>query len=127
MDYDRPTTKKQSNVVGVALIAAAVGAVAGMLLAPKKGSETREDLMGKYNDAKNKTQDTVNSTKDKLNRGVDAARGKVHDAADKTKDVADNAADKAKDATSRHNTAQTTSLADEIAAAERSKRGRSSL
>ncbi len=124
MDYDRPTSKKQSNVVGVALIAAAVGAVMGLLLAPKKGAETREDLMGKYNDVKNKTQDTVQSTRDKLNRGVDAARGKVHEAADKTKDVADHAADKAKEATSRHGSGEATSLADEIAAAERAKRGR---
>ncbi|HEX8226521.1 MAG TPA: YtxH domain-containing protein [Candidatus Saccharimonadales bacterium] len=136
MDDNRPTTKKDTNVMGVALVAAAVGAAAGLLLAPKRGTEMRQDLKGKYNGMKNKTQDVAHSTRDKVTQGVDTAKSKIHmaadktadrtrDMADRTKDMADKASDKTKDAATK--TAPETSLADEIAAAERSKRGRSSL
>jgi gas vesicle protein len=121
MGYDQSMTdSKSSNHMGVVLLAAAAGAVAGMLFAPKKGTETREDLMNKYNGAKTKTRDSALDAKERVNRGVEAARSKVHDAADNTKDAADKAADKTKDATAK--TAPETSLAEEIQA-ERAKRG----
>ncbi len=82
------------NTFGVVLIAAAAGAVAGMLLAPKRGIDTRDELKNKYNDMKNKTQDRAMTAKDKLDRGIEAARSKTHDVADKTKDIADEAARK---------------------------------
>ena len=126
MNDDRPTTGKGKNVMGVALVAAAVGAAAGLLLAPKRGVDTREELKNKYNGMKNKTQDAAHSARDKVNQGVETARDKVHSvtdrAADKTKDVTEKAADKTKSATAK--TAPETSLAEEIAAAERNKRSR---
>ena len=125
MSYDQPsTTKKQSsNGLGIVLLAAAVGTVAGLLFAPKRGTETREELKNKYNGVKNKTQDGAMDAKDRLNRGVEAARSKVHLAADKSKDIADKAADKTHESTDVKHSANATTLADEIKA-EHEKRGR---
>jgi gas vesicle protein len=97
MAQEYKKTGNGGNVVGAMMFAAALGAVVGMLFAPKRGTETREDLKNKYNDAKNRSQDMAMDARDRFNRGVDAARSKVGQAADKTKDVADKAADKAKD------------------------------
>lgn len=56
-----------------------IGAVAGMLLAPKKGSELREELKTKgtqaYNNAKDMTkedvQDLINTTVDDIKKAID--------------------------------------------------------
>ena len=49
--------------LGVIVLAAAAGAVAGLLLAPKSGKETRQDLADKANDMK-----------DRAKRGMDEAK-----------------------------------------------------
>lgn len=90
--------KRSSNVMGVALVAAAVGAVAGLLLAPKRGTEMREDLKGRYNDMKSRTQATAEDVQTKLADGVETASSKVKEVADKAKDTADEAAAKARHA-----------------------------
>lgn len=51
------------NKLGVIVLAAAAGAVAGLLLAPKSGKETRQDLANK-----------ANEMKDKAMRGMDEAK-----------------------------------------------------
>lgn len=45
-------------LAGVGL-GAIIGAAAGLLLAPKAGDETRDDLLEKYGELKAKTQDWV--------------------------------------------------------------------
>lgn len=98
------TTNKPGNLnssVGIALIAAAAGAVAGMLLAPKKGVDMRDDLKVRYNDMKFKTQDSAENTKDSMVDSVDNARSTVHDVVDKVSHAADKAADKTKDSVAR--------------------------
>lgn len=50
------TTKKTLSVIG----AATVGAVAGVLLAPAKGKETRAKLKSQAKDAQLKAKDTLN-------------------------------------------------------------------
>lgn len=94
-------SRKQANTAGVVLLAAAAGAVAGLLFAPKRGVETREEIKGKYNDMMNKGQDTIETAKDKVSQGVDTARSKVHIATDKTKEAVDKAADKTHEATDK--------------------------
>ncbi len=50
-----------NNMFNVAILAAAAGAVAALLFAPKRGTEMREDLKTKYNDMKSKTYSTAGS------------------------------------------------------------------
>ncbi len=55
--------KEEANVVlymlaGVGL-GAIIGAAAGLLFAPKAGTETREDLANKFNELKGKTEEWV--------------------------------------------------------------------
>lgn len=64
-----------SNVViymlaGVGL-GAIIGAAAGLLFAPKAGTELREDLNDKFNELKGKTEDWVSEQRAK--RAVDGA------------------------------------------------------
>ncbi len=49
------------------LIAAAVGAIAGILMAPDKGSETRKKL-------KKKAKDTANNLKEKMDQATAAGK-----------------------------------------------------
>lgn len=103
MGHNHPKTDSQSTMFGVALIAAAVGAVVGLLFAPKRGTETRDDIVGKYKNMQTKARDTASTAKSKVGEGVDAARTKVHDATDRAKKEIDNAADEAKDTLDRTN------------------------
>ncbi|HEX8182330.1 MAG TPA: YtxH domain-containing protein [Candidatus Saccharimonadales bacterium] len=117
MSDDRYTTGKSSNSMGLVLIAAAAGAVAGLLFAPKRGIEMREDLKVRYNGAKNKSQDAAENAREKVNQGVESVRSKAHNTADKTKDAADQTAEKVKNSTDK--------AADEAKTApERAKRDR---
>ena len=95
MGKDQSTTHKHSSNFAVVLFAAAAGAIAGLLFAPKQGAETREDLRAKYNGAVNKSQDAAETARDKATQGYESIRSKVQSTADKSKDVVDNAADKA--------------------------------
>lgn len=89
------------NTLGLMIVAAAAGAVTALLLAPKRGSEMREDIRGRYNDAMNKAHTKVSEGAETMRSRAadvaDKARSTVNRAADKTKDAADTAADKAKD------------------------------
>lgn len=61
--------------------------IAGMLLAPKSGKETRRDLMDKANEYKDKANDGIeqmkksaNSAKDDLAEGVESMKDTAKDA-----------------------------------------------
>lgn len=51
-------------LAGVGL-GAIIGAAAGLLFAPKAGSETREELAGKFKELKGKTEEWINEQKSK--------------------------------------------------------------
>jgi gas vesicle protein len=51
-------------LAGVGL-GALIGAAAGMLFAPKAGTETREELNEKFNELKHKTEEWINEQKTK--------------------------------------------------------------
>jgi len=62
----------------------ALGVLAGVLLAPDKGSETRKKLSEKGNDLKNKFNDFIDSIHDKFGQ----AKEEAEDLADDVKQTA---------------------------------------
>jgi gas vesicle protein len=84
---------KGVNVLAVA----AAGFIAGMLLAPKSGKETREDLMNKANDAKKAASEKAEHMKHAMKDGM----GSFHKGADKTKNEPSELAESAKDRADR--------------------------
>ncbi len=92
MGHHHPSTAVPSNIIGVAVLATAVGAVAGLLFAPKSGKETRADLQAKMKDAKHKGMEKADHMRHKMNSKVDTALSKVHDATDSLDEAADKAA-----------------------------------
>jgi gas vesicle protein len=50
-----------------------IGAAAGILLAPKAGSETREELAHKFDDLKGRVTDWVKEKRNKVGAAVDQA------------------------------------------------------
>jgi gas vesicle protein len=54
-------------------VGALIGAAAGLLLAPKTGSETREELSHKFDDLKHRVGDWVREKKNKAGAAVENA------------------------------------------------------
>ncbi len=50
---------------------AALGAIAGILIAPEKGADTRQKIIDKSGDLKDLVKDSVLGFLDKLQKGVD--------------------------------------------------------
>ena len=98
MGHHYPPSDKSSNVFGVAVVAAAIGAVVGLLMAPKSGEETRAELRTKLDDMKQKSNEAATTARDKVTQKADAARDKVHQMTDKTREKVNDVADKADDA-----------------------------
>lgn len=80
-----------SKMIAVVL-AAAGGFVAGVLLAPKSGKETRQDILNKTDEYKEKAQESyevikrgASSIKDELKAGTDSMREIASDVADEVK------------------------------------------
>ena len=63
-------------LAGVGL-GAIIGAAAGLLFAPKAGTETREELTGKLKELKHKTEEWVAEQKTKRTAKVEAALEEV--------------------------------------------------
>lgn len=88
------TNDNGSSALTVFLSGAALGAVAALLLAPKSGEETREDIKKAMNDIRDNVSDKVSS-------GSDAAKTKLTDAVNMTKTVATESKRAAREASSR--------------------------
>lgn len=82
--------KSSANIAGVAFVAAVIGAAAAMLLAPKSGSETRDHIKRKMNEAKEKSKQKKEEMKGK-------ARSKVEDATNEALNRTEETANKAQD------------------------------
>jgi gas vesicle protein len=61
------------KIVLAAAAGIAVGALAGILLAPASGKETREKLMGKASDIKDKAEDAVKGAKESVKKAAQQA------------------------------------------------------
>jgi gas vesicle protein len=67
-------TKDQKVIVGF-LCGAAVGALAGLLLAPDSGEETRKKIANKAKDLKDDLNDQLTSTFGRISEQVNASLG----------------------------------------------------
>jgi gas vesicle protein len=85
--------KTGAGVAGVVIAAAAIGAVAGILLAPKKGSETRADIKQKVKETKSKSKAKLESVKHKAHDSAEDVKDKAQDAIDKASGKAQDKAD----------------------------------
>lgn len=74
-----------SRMINV-LTAAIGGFIAGILLAPKSGKETREDLMNKAREAKDVATEQVDRVKDGVKEGYESMRSNAQDAAKEAKE-----------------------------------------
>lgn len=91
------TTENQaSNTFGLVMIAALAGAAAALLLAPKKGTDMRDELKGRLNDMKVRSHETNSNAQSKIADTAEAASRKVKDMADKSKEVADQTSQRAR-------------------------------
>lgn len=73
-------------LVGV-LAGAAAGLLTGILMAPDSGKRTREKLLGKTKDLKNKTHDTLDDAKRTYNKKVETFAGEGKSSIDYLKDT----------------------------------------
>ena len=90
-----------AKAIGVAVIGAVVGAAIGVLLAPNKGSETRNKLAAGAKDAVDeatqKIKDKAASLRAKADKLEGTIEGKMHAGAEVAKDKVSDLADTAKD------------------------------
>ena len=70
--YDRLTHPSSNNFLPGLILGLAVGAIAGLLLAPKTGEELMKDLSEGYDDLKGKAAGWINET-------TEAAKDKIED------------------------------------------------
>lgn len=79
---------KYKSAIAAGIVAgSAVGVVTGLLIAPRSGKETREDIA-------NMTKEGIETTKDKIGDMTDTVKDRSIDLSDKAKDVAGKAVDK---------------------------------
>lgn len=84
-------------ITGAAVIGGAAGAAAGLMMAPKRGSEMRDDLRYHMKKAKRKGEDVMYDVKGKAKENKEKVQGKGQSLAERAKDVADELAEQAKD------------------------------
>lgn len=91
-----------------ALAGGVIGALAGLMLAPKPGDDLRDEILESYNDVSNKTQefaDTVQkkgktfakTAKKQANRWLDLAKNVVEELVDGAEEFNENVTEKVKD------------------------------
>lgn len=92
---------QNTNAFGMVLLGAAMGALAALLMAPKKGDDMRDDIKDRYYGMKTKTHDTIDTAKDKVRSTTDRFRSKTHDIADDARDAMEEASQQSKEAADR--------------------------
>ncbi len=77
---------ESSSGLGWFLAGLGIGALVGVLYAPKSGRETRDDLAAQARDAKEKAGQYVDQGKEQLNTAVDQSKEQLGNYADKGRD-----------------------------------------
>ncbi|MCR4291509.1 MAG: YtxH domain-containing protein [Candidatus Kuenenia sp.] len=66
-----------SKIIIAALVGAAAGAIAGLLLAPKSGKETRQDITGGFSTLKDKLADLVSQGEEITSEKIEVLKEKI--------------------------------------------------
>ncbi len=114
-------SKSGSKFLVGAAIGAAVGVGVALLLAPKSGAETREELSNQYQKvnakthelteaANQKTQELAKNIKNQTNQFVDKTKFKTEELVNKTKATADELLDKTRATKNKYINAGTSAL-----------------
>jgi len=91
MDHDDQEKSVMLSVLAGIGIGVLVGAVAGLLLAPKPGSETRENISHTLGDLGNKISDLSNQVASRVKSAVETGKQVVQDKIEKAADDAGDA------------------------------------
>lgn len=75
------------SILRVMTVSAMAGAALALLFAPRKGTETREQLRQSLRSAKQASQDTIEASKTKMQDSVDKMKHKTDQAATRTEDA----------------------------------------
>ncbi|HJQ08758.1 MAG TPA: YtxH domain-containing protein [Candidatus Saccharimonadales bacterium] len=86
------------------------GAAAALLLAPRSGQETREQLKGRVQEARTKAQQKMHEQADRMKERLNKAADTAKDTIDQGQEAADKAADKVQSRTRRNSTPGDTSI-----------------
>jgi gas vesicle protein len=92
MNHDDQEKSVMLSVLAGIGIGVLVGAVAGLLLAPKPGSETRENISHTLGDLGNKISDLSNQVATRVKSAVETGKQVVQDKIEKAADEAGDAA-----------------------------------
>jgi gas vesicle protein len=92
------------NLFGVMTLAALAGAAAALLFAPRKGSETRDQLIQKMHHAKDVSRQKMEAMKSKARDGMEATKDKASEKTEDTVDVVTEARSQIEDAAAETST-----------------------
>lgn len=84
-------SKNGSKFALGAIVGTAIGAVAGILAAPKSGKETRQDIKTKAKETKLKADKKYSDTKDSAKAKADQAKAKAEDIKSRGENAVDGA------------------------------------
>lgn len=88
-DRQKSIRRNQAGALALGVsIGCTVGAVAGVLFAPRAGKETREDVSRRSKDAWEKIKDTASSTGQRMVKAIEEKGSQVNVAAEKCVDAA---------------------------------------
>lgn len=88
MPHSKADMTTGAGIIGVAAMAALVGAAAALLFAPRTGQETRQGIRRKMHEAQERSKQKAQSMKDSAVDTVDGLRDRAEDTA---QDIADQA------------------------------------
>lgn len=87
----RQAMAKTAKTVGItAVVGASVGALGGILFAPKSGKETRDDIKNTAIDANEKMKVKASEAKTKISEKIQEGKGNLSEANSKIKDYIKN-------------------------------------
>ncbi|MGL4991210.1 MAG: YtxH domain-containing protein [Sarcina sp.] len=93
----RQAMAKTAKTVGItAVVGASVGAIGGVLFAPKSGKETRTDIKNSALDVNGKLKEKANELKGNLNTCISTSKDNLNTANTKIKDYLKNKKDTTK-------------------------------
>jgi gas vesicle protein len=97
MTFTRKKSTKKKLALGTA-VGGVAGYLAGILTAPKSGSQTRKDITNKAGEVKDETGEQLQRAVDELNAGLKTAKGKSINMSAKARAEFDETLIKARDA-----------------------------